>query len=323
MALPLRIKFRDWDFWTPLLLGDVKSEKLDIRPTRVASLIDNVADDAECEAAEMSLSRYNLRIDQGTAQGIVAVPFFIMRGFRTRNIVTTESSPIERLEDLEGKTIGLSGWQDSGNTWTRALLRRAGVDCDKIKWVLSRCTAADKIEPNRGRQFWNGTTITHEPDEAPLVDMLHDGRIDVMFQAFMPKGYCDGALGLRSVVRDFKAHELAYYKDTGYVPGIHILALKEAFVRENPWVVTELCRTLDRSRRVWREKRRRYAETTPWILQDLIDEGQKLAHDYDAWGFKANKRMVDDFCREAYEQHLTENLNTAEKLFPEAFEDVE
>ena len=89
MALPLRIKFRDWDFWTPLLLGDVKSEKLDIKAARVASLIDNVADDPECDAAEMSFSRYNLRVDQGKAEGIVAVPFFIMRGFRTRNIVTT------------------------------------------------------------------------------------------------------------------------------------------------------------------------------------------------------------------------------------------
>ena len=67
MALPLRMKFRDWDFWTPLLLGDVKSEKLDIKATRVASLIDNVADDPECDAAEMSFSRYNLRVDQGKA----------------------------------------------------------------------------------------------------------------------------------------------------------------------------------------------------------------------------------------------------------------
>lgn len=319
MALQLRLKVRDWDFWTPLLLGDVKSEKLDIQTTRVSSLIDNVAEDPEADAAEMSLSRYNLRIDQNKAQGIVAVPFFIMRGFRTRNIVTTNGSPLERIEDLEGKTIGLSGWQDSGNTWTRALLRRAGVDCDKINWVLSRCTAKDKVEPNRGKAFWNGANITHEGNEVPLVDMLHSGRIDAMFQAFMPQGYCEGKLGLRPVVRDFKAHEIAYFRETGYVPGIHILALKESFVRANPWAVKELCETLDASRKLWREKRRRYAETTPWVLQDLIDEGTQLSPDYDAWGFEANERMVDDFCREAYEQHLTEHLNTARKLFPEDF----
>ena len=319
MALPLRIKFRDWDFWTPLLLGDVKSDKLDIRATRVASLIDNVADDPESDAAEMSFSRYNLRVDQAKAQGIVAVPFFIMRGFRTRNIVTTIDSPLEKIEDLAGKRIGLSGWQDSGNTWTRALLRRVGVDCDAISWVLSRCTDKDAVEPNRGKAFWNGTNVVHEPQETPLVQLLHEGKIDAMFQAFMPRGYCTGALGLRPVVRDFKSDEIAYFHAVGYVPGIHILAFKEAYVRANPWAVRELCRTLDASSKLWREKRRRYAETTPWILQDLMDEGQKLTPDYDAWDLESNRKMIDDFCREAYEQHLTKNLNTADSLFPDVF----
>lgn len=319
MALPLRIKFRDWDFWTPLLLGDVKSEKLDIKATRVVSLIDNVADDPECDAAEMSFSRYNLRVDQGKAEGIVAVPFFIMRGFRTRNIVTTDESPLESLSDLDGKRIGLSGWQDSGNTWTRALLRRIGVDCDAIHWVLSRCTEKDAVEPTRGKAFWNGKNIVHEENETPLVKLLHEGKIDAMFQAFMPQGYCSGDLGLRPVVRDFKADEIAYYNAVGYVPGIHILAFKESYVRANPWAVRELCVTLDASRKLWREKRRRYAETTPWILQDLIDEGQRLAPDYDAWDLESNRTMIDDFGREAYEQHLTEHRNTADILFPERF----
>ncbi len=320
MKTPLTLKVRDWDFWTPLLLGDVVSEALDIKTVRVKQLIDNVAEDPQADAAEMSLSRYNLRVDQGKADGIVAVPFFIMRGFRTRNIVTVKDSPLKSLKDLEGKTIGLSGWQDSGNTWTRALLRREGVDCDKINWVLTRCTRGDAVEPDRGRQFWNGTNITHEPDEKPLVEMLRDGEIDAMFQAFMPKGYfTPGVLGLRPVVEDFKAHEVAYFRETGYVPGIHILAMKESFVRARPGAVKALCEALDASRRLWREKRRRYADTTPWIIKDLIDEGALLGEDYDAYGFEANKRMVDDFCREAFEQGLTDHLNTADKLFPEEF----
>ena len=65
--------------------------------------------------------------------------------------------------------------------------------------------------------------------------MLQDGRIDAMFQAFMPTGYFESdKLGLRPLVRDFKAHEPDYYRDTGYVPGLHVLALKEAVVRDNP-----------------------------------------------------------------------------------------
>ena len=47
MALKIRMKSRDWDFWTPLLLGDVTSDTIDLELTRVQSLIDNVADDPD------------------------------------------------------------------------------------------------------------------------------------------------------------------------------------------------------------------------------------------------------------------------------------
>ena len=30
--------------------------------------------------------------------------------------------------------IGIAGWQDSGNTWTRALLRREGVEIEDARW---------------------------------------------------------------------------------------------------------------------------------------------------------------------------------------------
>lgn len=313
MALKLLLKTRDWSFWTPLLLGDVKSDKLDLRVERVASLVDNVADDPDADACETSFSRYNLRVDQGTAQGVAAVPYFIMRGFRTRNIITVNDSPLTDLRELEGKTIGLSGWQDSGNTWTRALLRRAGVDLSTIHWVLTRCTSADKIEPKRGSQFWNGDTIVHEPDERPLVDLLHEKKIDAMFQAFMPKGYYNGELGLRPLVPDFVAHEAAYYRDTGYVPGIHILTFKQHVVDENPWVVKELCSLLDASRALWREKREHYIEDSAWAVKCYLDEGRFLKPDVE--GFAANERMINDFGREAFEQGLTKHQNTAEDLF--------
>lgn len=71
MALKIRMKSRDWDFWTPLLLGDVTSDTIDLKLTRVQSLIDNVADDPDCDAAEMSLSRYAMRRSAGTDRNLV------------------------------------------------------------------------------------------------------------------------------------------------------------------------------------------------------------------------------------------------------------
>ncbi|MDD7442119.1 MAG: nitrate ABC transporter substrate-binding protein, partial [Sutterellaceae bacterium] len=180
MALRIRMKSRDWDFWTPILLGDVSSQKIDLQLTRVMSLIDNVAEDPECEAAEMSLSRYAMRRNEGRDQNLVGIPFFIMRGFRNRCILTLKDSPLKTLGDLKGVRMGISGWQDSGNTWTRALLLEAGVPVESIRWTLSRMTSADKIDMNRGRQFWDNRVVFHDPDETPLVDLLRAGKIDAI-----------------------------------------------------------------------------------------------------------------------------------------------
>lgn len=322
MSKPLvRIKLRDWDWVTPVLLGDVKSEEVDVVGIRVPKLIDNVAADPDCEAAEMSLSRYNIQVAKcGGIPGVVAVPFLMMRGFRTRNIVVPEDSPLTSISELKGKRIGLSGWQDSGNTWTKALLRREGVEVSNCRWVVTRCTADDAIDPNRACGFDDGKLVVHDPNEKPLVDMLHEGEIDAMLQAFMPKGYFEGELGLRPLVRDFKAHEAAYFKETGYVPGIHILTFKASFVEAHPEAPAAVCRLLDEAKKLWKAKRRRYADTSAWIIQDLLDEAHLLGEGADPWGLEPNRRMFDDFCREAFEQKLTPRLTNADMLFPEKFE---
>ena len=316
MALRIRMKSRDWDFWTPILLGDVSSQKIDLQLTRVMSLIDNVADDPECEAAEMSLSRYAMRRNEGRDQNLVGIPFFIMRGFRNRCILTLKDSPLKTLGDLKGVRMGISGWQDSGNTWTRALLLEAGVPVESIRWTLSRMTSADKIDMNRGRQFWDNRVVFHDPDETPLVDLLRAGKIDAIFQAFMPAGFYSPDYGLRQVQPDFVAQEKAWYGRWGFVPGIHILAMKADFVEAHPEAPLELCKLLRASQDLWLAKRRKYFETTPWLIASLEDMANSLPADWDPYGLEPNRKMLDEFARQQYVQKLTSVQRDADFLFP-------
>ncbi len=316
MALRIRMKSRDWDFWTPILLGDVSSQKIDLQLTRVMSLIDNVAEDPECEAAEMSLSRYAMRRNEGRDQNLVGIPFFIMRGFRNRCILTLKDSPLKTLGDLKGVRMGISGWQDSGNTWTRALLLEAGVPVESIRWTLSRMTSADKIDMNRGRQFWDNRVVFHDPDETPLVDLLRAGKIDAIFQAFMPAGFYSPDYGLRQVQPDFVEQEKAWYGRWGFVPGIHILAMKADFVEAHPEAPLELCKLLRASQDLWLAKRRKYFETTPWLIASLEDMANSLPADWDPYGLEPNRKMLDEFARQQYVQKLTSVQRDADFLFP-------
>ncbi|MDR0253663.1 MAG: nitrate ABC transporter substrate-binding protein, partial [Brucellaceae bacterium] len=65
MPVKLRIAVRDWDYLTPLALGDVRSEKLEVIVDRVGTLVSHPGEDEAHEASEMSFSRYVSLRDEG------------------------------------------------------------------------------------------------------------------------------------------------------------------------------------------------------------------------------------------------------------------
>src|SRR5260221_527998 len=124
-------------------------DRVAIQLDRVGALPDDLAGDPRYDAGEMSMSRYSLARARGE-HSIVGVPHFLMRAFRHRCIITAKQSGITRIDQLAGKRIGLAGWQDSGNTWTRALLRRVGIGIEDAEWLVSRLTAAHPITDRLG-----------------------------------------------------------------------------------------------------------------------------------------------------------------------------
>jgi 4,5-dihydroxyphthalate decarboxylase len=316
MSFTIRLALRDWDYLTPIQLGDVRASDFNVAIDRVCTLPVNLAGDPNYDGAEMSFSRYaQSRARGGT--GIVAVPHFLMRAFRHRCIITAKSNPITTLEGLAGRSIGMAGWPDSGNTWTRALLRRAGVGIDDVRWYLGRLNRSDPVL-DRLEGFGRPGRIEAVPGERPLMELLANGEIDAVFTPFMPPGFFEADSPFRPLVQCFRSAELAYFHDVGYVPGIHLLALKPAVVAEHPTLPQALSELLDESARLWADKRETYADTTPWI----IDEIRRCAHDlprsWDCNGFAANERMIADFAAELHAQNLTARRLAPSELFPQA-----
>lgn len=314
MAVTLRIATRDWDYLTPLLLGDITSKHLDLQITRVGTLLNDLAGAPEFDAAEMSFSRYSSAMANGETE-VIGIPCFIMRGFRHRCIITTEESPLETLADLKGKRIGVTGWRDSGNTWTRAALRRAGVGVEDAFWLAGRLTAEHPIT-DRLDGFGRPGRIESDPAERPMMDMLRSGDLDAVFTPFMPNGYFANGSGFRQVVRDFRAAEAAYYADVGYVPAHHLVGIKADVARANPWVIEELTRLIDESQVMWTAKRRKYAETSPFVLEELIYAARALKPDWNDSGREQNRAMIAGFAEELHVQGILRNPISVEQLFP-------
>lgn len=314
MPFKLRLALRDWDYMTPLVLGDVSSRRLDIEVDRVGTLVSNIAKDDAHDAAEMSFSRYaQLRHDGDDS--VVGMPNFIMRGFRHRCIITTKGSPIRKLSDLAGKKIGVTGWRDSGNTWTRAACRREGVGVEDAMWYAGRLTEAHPIT-DRLDGFGRPGRIEAVPGERPMVDLLKDGGLDAVFTPFMPKGFFDQDSPFRQVLNDYRSSEVAYFNDVGYVPGMHLIGFKPQIVEEHPWIMDELSALIDESQRMWLEKREKYADTTPWMIDELRRCASDLPPNWNVSGFAENEKMIADFAIELHEQKILPRVLTPAELFP-------
>ncbi|MGO4573650.1 nitrate ABC transporter substrate-binding protein [Microvirga sp. 2TAF3] len=314
MSIKIKLAVRDWDYIVPLALGDVRAKEIDLEVDRVGTLPEDLATDPRYDAGEMSMSRYAL----GRARGedsIIGVPHFLMRAFRHRCIIASKCSDITELHQLAGKKIGLTGWQDSGNTWTRALLRRVGVGIEDAQWFVGRLTAAHPIVDRLGGYGRPGR-IEATPGERPMMEMLQTGDLDAVFTPFMPPGFFDADSEFRQLLPDFRQAEVEYFRDVGYVPGIHLLGIKPAIVEANPWLPQALSELLDESARVWLEKRAKYADTTPWIIDEIRQVARDLPASWDRNGLEANERMLTDFGIELQAQNLTEKRLTPQDLFP-------
>ncbi|MCZ4059017.1 ABC transporter substrate-binding protein [Pantoea sp. LMR881] len=314
--LTIRLAVRDWDYFTPLALGDIAPEKFDLTIDRVGTLVNDLATHQRYDAGEVSFSRYA----QGRAKGdtsLLGLPHFLMRGFRQRCIITTTDSPVTTPAQLKGKRIGVTGWQDSGNTWTRTVLREAGVEIDDVWWFAGRLTAEHPIV-DRLAGFGRPGRIEPAPGERPLIELLKAGELDAVFTPFMPDGFFLPSSGLRQLQPDFYQAERDYFNRVGYVPGIHILAMKPALAEQHPWLPQALSEIIDRSYRLWMQKREKYADTTPWLLDDLRRTAQELPANWNENGFAVNKKMIADFANELFQQGLTKTLLTPEAIFPAA-----
>ena len=320
MRITVRLALRDWDYMTPLVLGDVASDRIDVKVDRAASLPEDFGRDPRYDASEMSFSRYTT----GKARGdtaVFGVPNFVMRSFRHRCIITARDSGIRRLDELKGGRIGLAGWQDSGNTWTRAALAQAGVGIDDAFWQVGRLAATDPITDRLGAYARPGR-IERVPGDHPILELLERGKLDAVLTPFMPQGFFEPGSAFRHVLPDLPAAERAYFHAIGYVPGIHILALKASFVLKHSWLPQVLSDLIDESQRVWLTKRRRYADTSPWMIDELGRAGRDLPPGWNASGLEPNRRMIAGFLGEVRQQGLAHSELTPDSLFPSVLEGV-
>ncbi len=303
--VPLKMLAYTHDHLNPLVCGDVVPEGLALQFDRTAPL-GALFQDPSFQAGETSLGLYMLRTSQGHRDW-VGLPIFPMRQFRHRCFLVRRGSPLldpPNLKDLEGKRVGLDGWPNSGNTWTRVLLREAGVDIWKIAWVIAPVEGPAPAPRSDVSPLDLPANVSMGPAGRSLVDLLLEGQIDVLVTAFLPGGFFEPDSPLVHMIPDYRAAERAYFQRVGYCPAHHLLAIRRDVVERNPWMARSLLDAFEASKRVWREQRRKLQDTSPWLLVDLEESAALFGGDWNPYGLEANLKMLDDFCQDQFAQRL-------------------
>jgi 4,5-dihydroxyphthalate decarboxylase len=313
LSIRVKLAVRDWDYLTPLLLGEIHSPQLKIELMRVNRLVTDWYQHPEYDGGEMSFSCYSQLRARGNCT-LIGVPHFLMRGFRHRCIITTKQSRFHTLSDLIGKKIGLTGWQDSGNIWTRAIFRRQGINLNDIHWFVGRLTTQHPVV-DRLTGFGIPGMIDNCPDDTPMMTLLAQGKLDAVCTPFMPPGFFAHHSLFRPLIEDYQRAECEYVRQTGYVPGIHILVLKPGVVARHPGIAQQISQCLTASYQLWMDKRTKYAETTPWLLDDISRMHRDLPTGWNDQGITANRLMLEDWCCELKAQQIVQSELSIETLF--------
>ncbi len=315
-AIPVNMVAQEHDHYVPLALGDVTIPGVDLRLQRirvgtVQGMLERVYDDPEVHVGEASFARYVSRIAEGD-KSVVALPAFVVRSFRHRAIYVRRGSKLEAT-DLKGKTIGISEWRATGNTWTRAVLSDAGVRTQDCYWVLARTDGKKKAPPRDALP----PNVVRGDDGDTLVDLLVSGNLDAFIAPLEPDAFYEKDCPFVRLFDDFRGAESDYYRRTGIFPGHHVVCVKRSFYDEHPGLTWAIYEGLDRSKRHWDDYAKLFGQSSPWLLRELEQAQELIGEDWRPYGVDRNRPMIDALCREMFEQGLVSRRVDPAELFAE------
>ena len=308
--LTIKLVTKNYDHLAPLACGDVTVEGLNLDFDRKSGMVQFLTD-SSFHAGEMSFSQYLIRMSQGEPR-FVGLPIFPTRAFRHRCFFVLRNSPMKEFKDLEGKRVGTNGWPDTGNTWSRAALREAGVNIGQINWWLGPVDdpAYDSLG-HRPKLTLPANVQTTQPGQT-LKEMLLAGELDALMVPFPPQGFYRDDSPIVRLIPDYRRAEQEYAQRVGFYPAHHIIALRREVFEQEPWVAHSLYQAFEQSRLQWQEDRRHLAETSPWLLADLEEASRMFGYDWQPNGVAPNRHMIQTLCAEEFEQGLiTEPLDPA------------
>jgi 4,5-dihydroxyphthalate decarboxylase len=313
MGLRLTLSFPDYVRLSPIAMGDVRPEGIDLTWVRGprAQMLSRALTDPGVQGGEHSLAQHLYRIAAGD-RSHVAIPTFPLRNFGARDIYVRRDSRLSAATDLIGKRVGMYAWSASGSIWYRHLLDHLDVSVDRISWTIG---PIDDPAPRQIPGLPDG--VSAAPEGRSLSDMLRAGTLDAIISPLRPRGFDVEGGALRRLMSDFRWIERGYFQATGCYPPQHLVIVRRAVWEQNNWVLARLQAMFEEAERRFTAAVRMFPYASPWMEADLDETERLMGAEYHAHGLEANRKTLEQFCRRAHAAGLVPRVVGVDELFAE------
>lgn len=281
--------------------GDLKLEVIPLRDDGARHLRFL---DGEFDAVELSLALYLDLKSRGAP--LIALPIFPNRRFRHASIYVRTDSPIQKPQELKGKTAGVPSYVNTCGLWVRGVLKdEYGVDAGDILWKAARA--------DRGFVLPEGVRVEILDGKKDLYLRLLDGELDAIIS---PDGLLLQKPGVRRLFSSAKEVERDYYSRTKIFPVSHAVVVRQRFLDHYPWAAQRLFDVWTEAKRIALEDDADPTYSSFAWIQDLWQEERDLFGP-DPWpyGISRNQTALAALTRYAVEQGILRGDLAPDSLF--------
>jgi 4,5-dihydroxyphthalate decarboxylase len=267
--------------------------------------------EGQFDVAEFSMSSFLAAKTRGYP--IVGIPVFPRRLFSTSQMWVSQDSDMTDPAHLVDKNVALSAFQT-----TLSLLAKGDLEFHyKVPWrsINWKLTTKEKIPLEHGPEV----SIEFIGDRDRLGDRLQAGEIDAFFLPHPPANVMSGEIPARRLFLDPESEEKRYFDEVGSFPIMHVIAIQESLVRENPELPLQLMEIFHSAFDIAEGY---YADPNWSMLPGVRHQFERDRERFmgKAWprGFIANRSNIDRLMRYAVDQGIGAEYLPPEALFADS-----
>lgn len=284
----------------PLATGEVQPEgaRLSFTFGEPEAIFREALNSAPYEICELSMASHIVTTARGDSH-YTAVPVFLSRSFRHSAIFVRADLGLRGLGDLKGARIGVPEYQQTAAMWVRGMMLDEGVRASDVTWHVGGLNA-----PGPGERIAltlpEGIVVRKLEGEQTLDAMLLAGELDAIVSPRVPASFVAGDPRICRLFPDLRAAEVAFYRQTGFFPIMHALAVRKDIAAANPWLPGALFHAFSAA------KQGRIAEmgltnvlrvSSPWSSHCHADAMEITGGDPWPYGFGRNLAEVEAMTR--------------------------